>query len=325
MRFVPQYNFEVIPEADFATGIEKIEQELHKIKQSGSFTAFDKTEIYYEYFLTENSKGSIIIVHGLSEFINKFYEFIYYCLNKGFNVFIYDQRCHGLSGRLTDKIDLLHVDDFSDYVKDLSQFVDSVVEKIVDKSIYLYSQSMGGAECALYLAQNSENIEKAVLAVPMFQPTVDVVPYPIARAGVGIARHFYGKKTKFLLSSEFNPEVEYHEKHGTSRARFTHNMKMRIENPHYQSTPMTFGWTYNSLIVKRRVLRNSNIKGIKTPILLLTAKEDKVVRAEPHYEFAKKCKTCRLVELEAANHALLASDNATLTKVLNLIFDFFEG
>lgn len=325
MRFVPKFELKVIPEENFPSGIAKIERELNEIKQSGSFIAFDKTQIYYEYFLAENSKGSIIIVHGLSEFINKFYEFIYYCLNKGFNVFIYDQRCHGLSGRLTDKIDLLHVDDFNDYVKDLSQFVDTVVKKIVDKPIYLYSQSMGGAECALYLAQNSENIEKAVLAVPMFQPTVDVVPYPIARGGVSIARHFYGNKTKFLLSSEFNPEVEYNERHGTSKARFTNNMKMRIENPCYQSTPMTFGWTYNSLIVRDRVLKKSNVKAIKTPILLITAKEDKVVRAEPHYKFAKKCSTCRLVELEKANHALLASDNTTLTSVLNLIFDFFEG
>ena len=323
MRFVPSFELKLINENDYENEIIQIEEELSKIKHMGSFSAFDGTEIYYEYFLTQNSKGSIVIVHGLSEFINKFYEFIYYSLNQGYNVFIYDQRCHGLSGRLTDQLDLLHVDRFNDYVKDLSQFVETVVKKIADEPIYLYSQSMGGAECALYLAQNSDNIEKAVLAVPMFQPVVDVVPFRIARAGVGFARHFYGNKTKFLLSKEFNPDIKYNESQGTSRARFEHNMKMRRENPNYRSTPMSFGWTYNSLIVRKSIFKSKNIKGIKTPILLLTAKQDRVVESKPHYEFAEKCKVCKLVELENANHALLASDNQTLKQVLDLIYDFY--
>ena len=182
---------------------------------------------------------------------------------------------------------------------------------------------MGGAECALYLAKHSDNIEKAVLAVPMFQPVVDVVPYRIARAGVSLARHFYGNKTKFLLSKEFNPNVEYNEAQGKSRARFEHNMKLRRENPNYQSTPMSFGWTYNSLIVRNKIFKAKNIKNIKTPILLLTAKNDRVVESQPHYDFAQKCKICKLVELNNANHALLASDNQTLKQVLGLIFSFY--
>lgn len=324
MRFVPDYNLKLIEENEYENEILKITEEICKIKQSGKFTAFDNTEIYYEYFLSENSRGTIVIVHGLSEFINKFYEFIYYSLNQGFNVFVYDQRCHGLSGRLTDELDLLHVDKFNDYVRDLSQFVETVVKKIVDNPIYLYSQSMGGAECALYLAKHSENIKKAVLAVPMFQPVVDVVPYKIARAGVSVARHFYGSKHKFLLSKEFDPNIKYNESQGTSRARFEHNMNMRKENPNYRSTPMSFGWTYNSLIVRKSIFRNKNINGIKTPILLLTAKNDRVVEAKPHYDFAKKCKMCKLVELENANHALLASDNKTLKQVLDLIYGFYS-
>jgi lysophospholipase len=323
MRFVPSFELKLINENDYENEISKITEEICKIRGSGKFSAFDNTEIYYEYFLAENCKGSIVIVHGLSEFINKFYEFIYYSLNQGYNVFIYDQRCHGLSGRLTDQLDLLHVDRFNDYVKDLSQFVETVVKKIADEPIFLYSQSMGGAECALYLAEHSDNIKKAVLAVPMFQPVVDVVPYRIARAGVGFARHFYGNKTKFLLSKEFNPDIKYNESQGTSRARFEHNMKMRIENPNYRSTPMSFGWTHNSLIVRKSIFKSKNIKGIKTPILLLTAKKDRVVESKPHYKFAEKCKVCKLVELENANHALLASDNQTLKQVLEIIYGFY--
>jgi hypothetical protein len=82
MRFVPSFELKLINENDYENEISKITEEICKIRGSGKFSAFDKTEIYYEYFLAENCKGSIVIVHGLSEFINKFYEFIFLSKNQ---------------------------------------------------------------------------------------------------------------------------------------------------------------------------------------------------------------------------------------------------
>ena len=324
MSFENIQNLKVIAEEDFETEIFKIEDELSSIKSLGTFTAFDGTTLYYEYFLKKENNKNLVIVHGLSEFINKFYEFIYYCLNLGYNVFIYDQRCHGLSSRLTTERDLLHVDKFSDYVADLKQFIDQIVTKVSDEPTYLFAHSMGGAIAAFYLAENTQKIERAVLSAPMFRPTVTVVPFKIARAGIGIARHFYGNKSKFLLSKEFNPEVKYKEDPYTSKARFIHHLNMRRENENYQTTPMSFGWTYNSLIIDKKILSKSVAGKIKTPILLFSAENDTVVENEPQYKFSNKCNNCRLVNIEGATHALLASNDETLKKVLDLTFSFFE-
>ncbi len=324
MKFIPDYTLNIISEEDFTQKIAEIESELEKIKVCGTYKAFDGINIAYEYFLAENSKGSVVVVHGLSEFTKKFYEFIYYCLNQGLNVFIYDQRCHGLSGRLTERIDLLHVDSFEDYVDDLSKFVDEIVLKTVDKPLYLYSHSMGSAVCALYLAKHTQKIEKAVFSAPMFEPVVDSVPALIARAGVRVGKVFYGSKTKFLLTSEFNPDVKYKASYGSSKARFEHNMKMRRGNPNYQSTPMTFGWVYNSLIVHKEIFKSSVINKIKTPILLISAEKDMTVRNEPQYKFAKKCENCKLISIKGATHALLASDVQTLTEIMNQTLEFFN-
>jgi len=255
MRFIPDYKLNIITEEKFSEAILEIETTLDEIKVSGCYKAFDGTNISYEYFLAENSKASVVIVHGLSEFTRKFYELIFYFLNQGLNVFIYDQRCHGMSGRLTEELDLLHVDNFYDYVDDLSKFIDDVVLKTEDKPLYLYSHSMGGAISALYLAKNSAKVKKAVLSAPMFEPVVESVPVPIARVGVMVGKLFYGGKAKFLLTREFDPDVQYKEEYGSSKARFEHNMKMRRENPNYQSTPMTFGWVYNSLTVGKKIFK----------------------------------------------------------------------
>ncbi len=323
MRFVPDYKLDIIAESQFEEAILQLEKKLADCMTTGEFCAFDNIKIHYEYFLSKNAKATIVVVHGLSEFTKKYYEFIYYVLNQGYNVFIYDQRCHGLSDKLTDRIDLLHVDSFKDYVKDLSQFIDEVVIPVEDKPIYLYSHSMGGAICALYLAQYGDKIERAIMVAPMFVPVVKQVPNWIARHSVAIGRWFFGNKTKFLLTSEFDPDVQYKESLGSSKARFEHNMKMRRENPHYQSTPMTFGWIYNSLIVGSQIFKHKVINNIDTKILLLSAQKDATVKNEPQRLFAVKCKSCEFVEIKDVTHAVLASDEKTLKEIMQLTLDFY--
>ena len=69
-------------------------------------------------------------------------------------------------------------------------------------------------------------IEKAIMVAPMFVPVVKQVPNWLARHSVAIGRWLFGNKTKFLLTSEFDPDVQYKESLGSSKARFEHNMKI---------------------------------------------------------------------------------------------------
>ncbi len=322
MKFIPDHQLNVVSEDAFPTAIREMTAKLEEIRVCGSFRAFDGVSIFYEYFLAEGSTASVVMVHGLSEFTKKFYECIYYMLQQGYNVFIYDQRCHGLSDRLTDKRELLHVDSFDDYVKDLSQFVDDVVLKVEDKPIHLYAHSMGGAVSALYLAKYSHKVKKAVLSAPMFEPVVDRVPVSVARVGLTIGRWILGGKKQFSLSDEFDPDVQYKVAYGSSRARFEHNMTMRRENAEYQSSPMSFGWVSRSLTVGNRILRRRTMRGITVPVLILSAENDTMVNNAPQHRFAERYKNCELVTIKGAAHALLASDADTVTQVMKLTFDF---
>ncbi len=322
MRFIPSYKLNIITEEQFSDSISKIELEINAVKQSGSFTAFDGINIYYEYFLTENSKGNVVIVHGLSEFSNKFYELIYYTLNQGYNAFIFDQRCHGKSDRLTPVKDLLHVDSFDDYVKDLTYFIDEIVLKTEDKPIYLYAHSMGGAITTLYMAKHPHKIEKAILSAPMFEPIVKDVPFIIARESVKLGKVFFGGKRKFFINKEFDPNIKFNYVKGLSKARFEHNMKLRRENPNYQSTPMSFGWVSNSLMVSKKILSCRVVGKIETPILIISAANDIMVNNKTQVKFFEKCKKCKFESIADATHAVLESDEAIISQVLKLSFDF---
>lgn len=323
MRFVPDYKLELITEDDFPEKIKTVGERLDACQNSGLFDTFDGKKIYCEYFLAENSRASVVIVHGLSEFTKKFYEIAYYLLNQGYNVFIYDQRCHGLSCRLTDQIDLLHVDNFRDYVNDLSDFIEKIVIPADDKPIYIYSHSMGGAVTALYLAEQGERVQKAVLSAPLFDPVVGSMPSRVARFLVGAARFFCGSRTKFMFSQEFDPDIPFDSGIDQSRARFLHNMELRRGDEHYQSTPMTLGWVHGSLKLRSTILKRSVAGSITTPILLLSSEKDRVVQNDAHLEFARICRSCRLVTVKNANHAMLTGGTDVLKEHIDQVLEFY--
>ena len=127
MKFVPNYTLNFIEDADFDRRMAGICQALDDCRVSGYFTGFGNIRIFYEYFLAENSRGSVVMLHGMSEFTRKHYELAYYLLQQGYSVFLYDQRGHGRSERLTDQLDLIHVDRFSDFVEDLQLFLQNIV------------------------------------------------------------------------------------------------------------------------------------------------------------------------------------------------------
>lgn len=324
MRFLPQFKLEILTEENFSEGIKIIEKELENCGNSGFFDTPDGQKLFYEYFLVENPKASIVIVHGLSEFTKKFSEVTYYFLNQGYNVFVYDQRGHGLSGRMTDDINLLHVDKFEDYVEDLSLFIDNVVSKAETCPIYIYSHSMGGAVSALYLGKHREKIKKAVFSAPMFEPTVTVVPMPIARWGVRAGRLFLGGKAKFPMSKEFNPEIEQNLAVDQSKARFIYNMNLRRNNRFYQTTPMSFGWTHGSLTVKAKILRKQTVGNIKTPILLLSSEKDRAVNNSAQYEFDSKCAACTLITVKNATHSMLSGYPEIINEHVTRVLEFFN-
>ncbi len=325
MRFVPNYDFQIIKESEFNVEIKSVERIIEQHKNVGEFIAFDNSKIYYEYFLAENAKANLVIVHGLSEFTRKFYEFTYYMLNQGYNVFIHDQRCHGLSSRLGKTNDILHVDSFNDYAKDLEQFIKEIVIPTQNIPIYLYAHSMGGSIAALYLAKNSQKIEKAVFAAPMFQPIVKNVSDFLARVSVATGNFFIGSKKRFFLSHDFDPDVKYDDKHGSSKVRFEYNMSLRKSNKKYQSSPMSFGWVHNSLIIKDTILKDSFIKKISTPILILSAEKDTVVKNSAQKVFASKYKKCKLIEIKDETHALLASNSERLENMIKMVLDFYSN
>ena len=88
---------------------------------------------------------------------------------------------------------------------------------------------------------------------------------------------------------------------------------------------MSFSWVWQSLTVRRTVLNPTFIDKIRTPILLISAENDRTVRNQPQRDFAKNCPSCEFLEIAGATHALLAAKNEELESLLKLTFAYLSA
>lgn len=323
MKISPSYQISVLQEDELKEKMSSVAKQLDLCRKEGKFKGFDGEELYYEYFQTENSRGAIVIVHGLSEFTRKYQEFTWYLLNQGYDVFLYDQRCHGRSCRLTDRLDLIHVGHFSHYRKDLQCFLDQVVLPATDKPLYLYAHSMGGAVAAQYLAEHRDVFQKAVLSAPMVMPLTGGVPPIVARVSLSLASLLGFGKKKFWSADEFDPDYPFERSKDRSRARFERNMELRLANPCYCTTPLSIRWVQQSVSLRGKLTRKSYLKNIQTPILMICAEQDGVVCEKAQQDFAENCPACRRVVIENATHGMICGLAETVEEHVKLVLAHF--
>ncbi len=323
MKIKPDYQLSVLHEEAYKEKISEISSRLEQCRHRGTFSGFDGQTLYYEFFQAEESRGAVVAVHGLSEFAEKYHEFAWYLLNQGYDVFLYDQRCHGRSCRLTDRNDLIHVDNFSDYWKDLDRFVCEIVRPNTDGPLYLYGHSMGGAVSAQYLANRPQVFKKAVLSAPMIRPLTGQVHPTVARIGLSVCLLFRDGKEKFWLSEEFDPVYPFESSHDQSRARFEWNMEQRHQNACYRTTPQTIRWVQQAVSLYRGLISKRFLKKIQAPILMISAEEDDSVCAKAQQRFAQRCPLCERIVLPDSTHGMLCETQETLTAHVQAVLDHF--
>ena len=325
MYLTQERSLQIIPEEEFPAAISQIEEELTHIRREGYFTGEGGAKLYYEYFPARDPVGSVVFVHGLSEFTKKYYEFALYFLNQGYNVFLYDQRGHGRSHRDTDRPELIHINSFDQLAADLNAYIETVVRPASPVPLYLYAHSMGGAVGIVYLSKYGSQVKKAVLTSPLFMPRMNDLPAWPFLITTAIGQVFRGTTAKFVFSGEYEIGKPYHPVPGDSPGRFRHCLACRDKEPLYRSTPMTLGCTRSTMTLRRRLLRKQVTDAISVPTFMLCADTDTLVRTKYQKQFADRCPACTHEILTGANHAFHTDCNEILEQALKKILSFLSA
>lgn len=324
MYYKPTLKPKYLSEETFKEEFCALEENLSRFANKGVLKSFDGLNLEYEYYLAENAKASVIILHGLTEFIRKYRELIAFLLDMGLNVFIYEQRGHGKSGRESSDDTVVHVSSFDAYVKDLEFVIDNLVEKNCTLPIYLFSHSMGGSVAGLYMQKHPEKIAKSAFCAPMLCPKMRNIPRFFMRFVLRLDAKRKGIDAPFLASRDFDANATLNHSSDISRARFKMNMETRISDKCYQGSKITNGWLIDASLVQRRLLSHKT-KQIKTDCLIFIAEKDDVVKTRPQLRFAKRLKSSKTLIMPEAKHNLLNGSEYTMSDVYSAIEEFYSA
>ena len=112
----------------------------------GYFTTPDKVRIRYAIFpkTAGAAKGTVCLVQGRTEFIEKYFETIADFQKRGFAVATFDWRGQGLSNRKLRDRQKGHIDSYDEYISDLEGVISHATALSGNGAIYILAHSMGG-------------------------------------------------------------------------------------------------------------------------------------------------------------------------------------
>ncbi len=290
----------------------------------GDFAAYDGLPIrYYHASQQDAAKGCIVMLHGYCGFWGKFHEMVEYYWCAGYEVFFIEHRGHGYSGRQIDGDDLVHVNSYNDYTRDIHQFMTEIVKPLIgDLKCIMFAHSMGGAIGALYLEQYPEVFDAAILSSPMFEIRTGGTSKLLVKLLLAKIKLLRQEKQPFPGGNAWDGIPNYDKSSAMSEPRYMYIFKQRLEDSHYHTSRMSNGWGYASFRTTPRILKDAH--KIDIPILLLTSGNDALVDPEGHYRFANSTPTTEFVIYEGAKHELYNGTDEILEDYYSRIFEFIE-
>ncbi len=128
------------------------------------FIGRDSIKLYYEAYIPEKVEATLIIVHGLSEYIASYDTFRTFLTDRNIAVYGFDARGHGNSPGIR-----AHVNCWSEHTEDLHCFVD-LVQKEQKGKIVMFAHSMGTTIATNYLMEYQEKLDGLILCGTTIKP-----------------------------------------------------------------------------------------------------------------------------------------------------------
>ncbi|MGZ8400284.1 MAG: alpha/beta fold hydrolase [Methyloceanibacter sp.] len=252
-------------------------------------------------------RGTVCILPGRSEFIEKYFEVVGELRRRGFAVAVLDWRGQGGSSRLTRNPLKGHINDFAEYEEDLAHFMKGVVLPDCPTPYFALGHSM--AAMVLFKAATKRGcwFTRMVMTSPMVR--IMGLPMPervCAQLADGLTMFGLGKRavpgdqTKYRWNQEFegNPLT-------SDRERFVRNLSVLQAAPELAVGTPTIGWA-NAALDAIATLGNEQFPPrIRVPVLMLAARDDQIVSSKSIEELAARLRAGSQLVLRGSRHEIL--------------------
>ena len=257
-------------------------------------------------------RGTCAILDGQTEFLEKYGEVANELSARGYAVAVLDWRGQGGSQRTLPDPRKVHVRDFSEYDRDLKVFAAEVVAPLGHAPPLALAHSMGAHILLRALHANPRMFAGAVMTAPMLEADTRGYPAWLARfvcrtlnlAGPSAA-WVWGIRRRDPLSMEFDDNLVT-----SDCKRFARTKALLAANPQIRLTGPTWGWLEAAYRSMAQIKAPGFAEAITTPILILGAGRDRIVKTSAIRAFAKRLPNATYVELADAEHEILMENDS---------------
>jgi lysophospholipase len=260
-------------------------------------------------------RGICVLLNGMTEFLEKYEEVARELGARGFVVASLDWRSQGASERRWASNRASHVGSFEEYDTDLGALLLQAVEPLQPKErlpVIALAHSMGAHILLRFLHESPRRFACAALVAPMLE--VETGRYsPRLTQSVATVLSLRAASTRLVFGSEERDPLEtpFEQNVVTSdRGRFERTRSLLKAQPFLRIFGPTFGWLNAAFRSMRRIRRRGFAEAITTPLLVVGAGADRVVKTQAIRDYVKRLKNARYVEIDGTEHEILMEQDS---------------
>jgi lysophospholipase len=296
--------------------------------------------------------GTVVLLNGRSEFLEKYKEPIHRLNQRGFDVFSLDWRGQGLSSRLLANPQKGFVSRFEDYLADLKTCLTRLVFPRARQPVVFLAHSMGGHIALRYLLALSGNdpssdsviggigsdhhradhnrrhgIRGALLSSPM----IDIHTHPFPKG-------FVKRLSRIMVQSGFSHAYAVGSRDydpgrqvfsgnplTSDPVRFEDHVRAVKDNPRLALGGVTYGWlsaAYDSMTVLNDLALWNAVNS--PPVWIAGAGNDQIVSIAAQEALCRCSAGYAFILIKAARHEILKEKDAVQARFWAVFDDFIR-
>lgn len=271
-------------------------------------------------------KGTVIIVTGRNEYIEKYFETIRDLSERGLGTLIFDLRGQGLSDRLISDPARGFVEDFDDYAQDVEELFEKVALPDCRGPFFLLGHSIGATIGLLAAPAMVNRIRRMVLLGPLLgYPQLPVSLRTLKRiTGVlhvlGLGRTYVSRTRDRRAVTPFAVN-----KLTTDHTRYERNLTLRRLHPELALAGPTASWIHASCRAIEKIEDPDFLARINVPTLVMAAGADEVVSTPAIERLVMRLRAGSLITIDGARHEMLQESDLYREQVLAAFDAFVPG
>jgi lysophospholipase len=266
----------------------------------------DGTKIRAMSAFPARPKGTIMLLGGRADYMERYFETVTELIDRGFAVVSFDWRGQGASQRFHHDRQRGYVTNFRGFDDDLQSVMSQIAAQTLPGPYYALAHSTGG-HILLRALRNPCLIEKAVITSPLLGFNYGKWPKSVAKL-LAFSAVLSGMGGTYLPGRARGP-LGRHEFEGnplTSDAkRWDRDVTTLEINPELGTGGPTFAW-FNAALASLRTLHSWKRKAlIACPTLLIASGREWVVDGTATRDFAARVPGISYMKITGARHEIL--------------------